>query len=284
MNISGKTKLIGIFGDPVSHSLSPRMHNAAYEAMGLDLCYVPLHVKPDNLASATEGLRSMQFLGANVTVPHKVAVVELMDEVSESAARVGAINTIVNDQGRLTGHNTDGAGFIRALEEEVSTPYAETAAVIFGAGGAARSIAVALAEQGVGYITIVNRTTERAEGLKQLLKRSLPTVRVSVMTPHDDLADLISTSKLAVNATSVGLEGDLKSAPLWVDRLTKDHVVCDIVYRAQEKNPLLVAARNKGATTLGGLGMLLHQGAISIQLWTGSDPPIDVMRRSIESQ
>ena len=274
--------MLGILGDPVSHSLSPLMHNHACEAMGLDLCYVPLHVKADQLAAAIAGLRAMQFLGANVTIPHKVMAVALMDRLADSAIKVGAVNTIVNDGGLLVGHNTDGAGFIRSLEETISIDYAAATVVLLGAGGAARSVAFALAEKRVSQIVIINRTQERAEELKRLLERDFSSLSIVVKGIDDEYGDLISTGKLVINATSLGLKADLKSAPVWVDRLTKDHVVCDIVYRAQEKNPLLVAARDKGATTLGGLGMLLHQGAIAFHLWTGIEPPIDVMRTSIE--
>ena len=282
MKISGKTKLLGILGDPVSHSLSPLMHNHAFEALGLDICYVPLHVKADHLAEAIDGLRAMQFLGANVTIPHKVMAMALMDRLADSAIKVGAINTIVNDAGLLVGHNTDGAGFIRSLEETISIDYAAASVVLLGAGGAARSVAFALAEKKVSQIVIINRTQERAQELKSLLERDFSSLSVVVKGIDDEFGDLISTNKLVINATSLGLTADLKSVPLWVDRLTKDHVVCDIVYRVQEKNPLLVAARDKGATALGGLGMLLHQGAIAFHLWTGIEPPIDVMRNSIE--
>ena len=282
MKISGKTKLLGILGDPVSHSLSPLMHNHAFEALGLDICYVPLHVKADHLAEAIDGLRAMQFLGANVTIPHKVMAMALMDRLADSAIKVGAINTIVNDAGLLVGHNTDGAGFIRSLEETISIDYAAASVVLLGAGGAARSVAFALAEKKVSQIVIINRTQERAQELKSLLERDFSSLSVVVKGIDDEYGDLISTNKLVINATSLGLTADLKSVPLWVDRLTKDHVVCDIVYRVQEKNPLLVAARDKGATALGGLGMLLHQGAIAFHLWTGIEPPIDVMRNSIE--
>lgn len=282
LKISGKTKLLGILGDPVSHSLSPLMHNHAFEALGLDICYVPLHVKADHLAEAIDGLRAMQFLGANVTIPHKVMAMALMDRLADSAIKVGAINTIVNDAGLLVGHNTDGAGFIRSLEETISIDYAAASVVLLGAGGAARSVAFALAEKKVSQIVIINRTQERAQELKSLLERDFSSLSVVVKGIDDEYGDLISTNKLVINATSLGLTADLKSVPLWVDRLTKDHVVCDIVYRVQEKNPLLVAARDKGATALGGLGMLLHQGAIAFHLWTGIEPPIDVMRNSIE--
>lgn len=283
MKITGTTKLLGILGDPVSHSLSPLMHNRACEELGLDICYVPLNVKADQLAMAIDGLRAMRFLGANITIPHKVSALALMDKLADSARNVGAVNTVVNKNGLLTGHNTDGAGFIRSLEDVTSIDYAATSVVLLGAGGAARSIAFALAEKKVSRIVIINRTQERAVELKRLLEHDFSSLEIVVKGTDDEYGDDISAGKLVINATSTGLEADLKSAPVWVDRLTIDHVVCDIIYRAQEKNPLLVAARDKGATTLGGLGMLLHQGVIAFHLWTGIEPPVDVMRNSIES-
>ncbi len=282
MGINGETRLVGILGHPVTHTLSPRMQNAAFEAMGLNIRYVPLHVLPENLPAAVAGIRAMEFLGANVTIPHKVPVCDLLDHLDISASRAGAVNTIVNRDGVLEGHNTDGAGFIRAIGETADIDFTAAAVVILGAGGAARSIAVALAEKGAPRITIINRTRQRAEDLKSLFNRDFPALEVIIHLPDEDTSDLISTSRLLINATSVGMEGHLKSVPMDVDRLTNDHVVCDIVYAAQEA-PLLVAAREKGATVMGGLAMLLHQGAASIHLWTGEDPPLSVMRNALES-
>lgn len=284
MRISGTTKLIGILGHPVSHTLSPRMHNAAFEAMGLDICYVPLEVPPEDLQEALAGMRAMGFLGANVTVPHKINAAKMMDRLEGIAAITGAINTIVNKSGSLVGHNTDGAGFIRALEEGVDIDFPSAQPLIIGAGGAARAIALALAEKSIKRLTIVNRNRQRSEDLSSLLTHSFPGLSVEIMTFDDDLTGSIASSNVVINATSIGLEGNLKMPPVPVDRLTKDHVVCDIVYTQTQETQFLMAARGKGAITLGGLGMLLHQGAAAIQLWTGVEPPIDVMRGAIESK
>lgn len=282
MHVKGTTRLIGILGDPVSHSLSPGMHNAAYQDMGLDICYVPLHVTPEALESAITGLKAMQFLGANVTIPHKVKVFGLMDSLADSAIRAGAVNTIVNDQGRLVGHNTDGVGFLRALEEKITVDFSLTSVFVSGAGGAARAVCVAVADQGVPRITLINRSRGRADDLKSVLLAEFPALDVIVMTPEEDYGALLAESKLVVNATPLGMNNELKRLPLRVDSLSKDHVVCDIVYTRPQETPLLVAAQEKGATVLGGLGMLLHQGAVAIHLWTSMDPPIEVMRRTIE--
>jgi shikimate dehydrogenase len=260
------------------------MHNAAFEAMGLDICYIPLEVTPDDLSDAIAGMKAMGFLGANVTIPHKVNAAKMMDKLMGIAAITGAVNTIVSESGSLVGHNTDGAGFIRALAEVVDVDFQTAQPLILGAGGAARSIAVALAEKGVKLLTIVNRTRQRSEDLSALLTHSFPHLSIEIRIFEDDLEDSIESSNIVINATSVGLESNLKMPQVPVDRLTKDHVVCDIVYTQTQETQFLTTARGKGATTLGGLGMLLHQGAAAIQLWTGVEPPIDVMRGAIESK
>lgn len=282
MEINGETRLIGILGDPVSHSLSPGMQNAAFDAMGLNITYVPLPVAAAQLEAAVAGLRAMRFIGANVTIPHKVPVSGLLDRLDVSARRAAAVNTIVNDDGVLTGHNTDGAGFIRALTETAVVDFRQAATVIFGAGGAARSVAMALAGAGVPEIALVNRTLARADELKALIEAEFPAVTVVASVPDAAAARLLSASKIVINATSLGMDGDLKSVPFDVDKLSEGHIVCDLVYTRSTATPLSVAAKKKGATFMGGLQMLLMQGAASIQIWTGKEPPIDVMRKALE--
>ncbi len=284
MDITGETKLVGVLGFPVSHSLSPRMQNAAFAAMGLDMVYLPLPVGPDMLEAAIEGIRAMNFLGANVTIPHKIAVVTLLDRLDQSAALSGAVNTIVNRDGALEGHNTDGTGFIRALEAVSSPNYPETSVLLIGAGGAARSVALALADKGIRSLTILNRSLEHARDLGEILGRACPRLPVKILSFEDETNGLPKDNMMVINATSLGMEGNLKPLPVAVDTLTEDHVVCDLVYKESGETPFLAAAAEKGATTLGGQGMLLHQGAEAIHLWTGKEPPVDVMRQAIESR
>ncbi len=284
MEITGKTRLIGIMGHPITHTLSPLMQNAAFTAMGLDICYVPLEVSPENLKKAFDGLRAMRFMGANITIPHKVPSATLVDRLEGAAQITGAVNTVVNDSGELIGHNTDGEGFIRALDEVISIHFPDATALLLGAGGAARSIAVAMAEKGLKKLFIVNRTRGRALELKELLHNHFPSLTIEALTSEAAGEDTVISSKIVINATSVGLGGDLKMPQVAVDRLTKDHVVCDIVYTQSQGTQFLLAARGKGATTLGGLGMLLHQGAAAIHLWTGKEPPIGVMRGALEPE
>lgn len=284
MEITGRTKLVGILGDPVSHSLSPKMQNAAFEAMGLAMAYVPLLVKAAELKAAVQGIKAMNFRGANVTIPHKTSIAGLMDRLDESAAITGAVNTVVNEEGVLIGYNTDGNGFITALEEVITPGYPDMEVMLLGAGGAARSVGVALAQKGVKAITIVNRNRDRAEELQRILQRYFPTLSTTVLTFDDDFSLPLAESRLVINATPVGMEGNLKAPLLPVDRLTKVHVVCDLVYVKSGKTSFEIVAQEKGATTLGGEGMLLHQGAEAIYLWTGKQPPLDIMRRAIESR
>lgn len=284
MFVDGTTRLAGIIGHPVTHSLSPVMHNAAYEAMGLDLCYVPLPVRPEDLQAAVIGLKAMGFLGVNVTIPHKVAVVPYLDQLADSAADVGAVNTIVSKDGRLVGHNTDGAGFIRALEEAVKVDYANTAVLLIGAGGAARSVALALAVAGVPRLAIINRGLARAEELREILLEKHPSLQTELRLLADEHGDLVASCGVIINATPIGMSGHLKSELVAVDSLSETHVVCDLVYSKSQATPLLLAAREKGAKTVGGEGMLIHQGAEAIRLWTGFDPPLGIMKDAIESQ
>ncbi len=284
MGITGETKLIGILGYPVSHSLSPCMQNAAFAAMGLDIAYVPLLVNPTELGAAVLGLKALNFLGANVTIPHKIPIVPLLDRLDDTAAMTGAVNTIVNDGGVLTGYNTDGIGFIRALEEVTIPSYRETSVLLLGAGGAARSVALALAGKGVRAITIINRGRQRAEELKEMLGRAYPELPVEIRLFNEEINGLLKDNMMVINATPLGMEGNLKALPVAVDTLTEDHVVCDLVYVESSQTPLLAAAAKKGATILGGQGMLLHQGAEAIHLWTGKEPPVEIMRQAIESE
>lgn len=282
MKITGDTKIVGILGDPVSHSLSPLMQNAAFKAMGLNICYVPLHVRPEELGAAVNGLRAMDFIGANVTIPHKIEVTRYLDKLDTDAAIIGAVNTIVNIEGELSGHNTDGSGFIRALEDEVVLEYSSETAVIMGAGGAARSVGVALARKGIRGITILNRSKNRAQEFCLLFAENFPELAVSYKTFDDDYGEVIRNSKILINATPIGMKGYLKGPSGVVDKITKDHVVCDLVYLGSEETPLQIAANKKEATSMGGIGMLLYQGAEAINLWTGKKPPIKIMRHAIE--
>lgn len=282
--ISGRTRLTGIIGDPVAHSLSPRLHNAAFAALGLDMVYVPLHVKAADLPAAVAGLRALGFRGANVTIPHKTAVVPLLDELGDDAACMEAVNTIVvRRDGRLTGENTDVAGVhdaVAAAAAAAGRRLAGGRALLLGAGGAARAAALALARLDLA-LTVANRTVAAAERLAALLSAAVPGGACEVRALDDLGAADVRAADVVVNATSLGMEGHGKVPACVVDNLTAGQVVADMVYTPRETE-LLAAARRRGATTVDGLEVLVRQAAASFALWTGRDAPVDVMRDAVE--
>lgn len=252
------------------------MHNAAFLALGLDYRYVPFAVPPRALADAMKGFRALGFVGANLTIPHKERVIPWLDDVSREARLIGAVNTIVRRGERLIGHNTDAAGFLRAFREDTEVLVRGGHFVVLGAGGAARAVVVALAMAGARGIAVVNRSARRARGLIRRLGPSFPTVEWSTPGPRS-LPPSRSVRGL-IQCTSVGMRpGDPSPVPRqWLDaRLA----VYDLIYH--RPTALLRDAKFVGARCAGGLGMLLHQGALSFRLWTGRNAPVEVMRRAL---
>jgi shikimate dehydrogenase len=279
--LTAKTRLVGLIGWPVEHSLSPAMHNAAFAAFGLDWAYVPLPVHPRRVGEAVLGLRALSFAGANVTVPHKQAVIAHLDEVSPDAQTIGAVNTVVvTEDGKLTGHNTDAAGFLRALNEAGFDP-ASQRCIVLGAGGSARAVVYALATAGA-RVVVLNRTVARAQTLVRSLLPHLPAGALLASAPltANDLSAHLDQARLLVNCTSAGMAPHVLRSPLPGGVILPwDMLVYDLVYNPVE-TLLLKQARSAGARPVGGLGMLVHQGAESFRLWTGREPPIDVMRQA----
>jgi shikimate dehydrogenase len=274
VRIGGKTRITGIIGYPLTYTISPAIHNRAFEKLGLDICYVPLVVEPKSLAKAVSGLKALNFIGFNVTMPHKEAILPLLDELSEEAKLIQAINTVVVKDNKLYGHNTDSQGFLSSLQEVGVTP-AGKKIIIIGAGGAARAVAVALAKEGAEAIYIVNRTLNRAETLRELLKKNFPSISLKTLQFTEQLADIIKRVDIVVNATPVGMrEGERPLIP--VESLHQGQVVCDLIYKPTETE-LLKASSRKGAITLGGLKMLVYQAALAFELWTKQKAPVEVM-------
>jgi shikimate dehydrogenase len=270
------TMLYGIFGYPIGHSLSPLMHNTAFAHHGLEAVYLPFAVHPAHIEVAVKSIAALQMGGVNVTIPHKQAVLAWMDELSSEARLIGAVNTIHLRDGRLHGYNTDGTGFLRALEE-VDCAVAGRTVLLLGAGGAARSIAVQLCLSGIGRLLLANRTRTRAEDLAAFLKQTIPHADISVVTMGESsLAAQLLDTDIIVNATSIGMH---PHDPLLLPStaLSPQHLVCDIVYRPLQ-TPLLRAAEQQGARTVDGLGMLLHQGAKAFEIWTGYAFPLALIR------
>ncbi|MDG4475106.1 shikimate dehydrogenase [Thiovibrio frasassiensis] len=265
MAINGATELYGIMGNPVSHSLSPAMHNSAFAALGLNKAYLPFVVQ--DVAQAMTGFRALGIKGVSVTIPHKQAVMQYLDSIDPVAEKIGAVNTLLIDQGAIHGANTDWLGANRALSEKI--PLKGASVLLLGAGGSARAIGFGLLEAGAS-ITIASRTPEKGQGLAALLG-----------CPWLPLADAAgATGNILVNATSLGMAPQQEQLPIVSEALINFKVVMDIVYAPLETR-LLQAAKQAGCQTIDGLAMLLYQGAAQFELWTGRQAPVAVMRQSL---
>lgn len=265
---------VGLIGHPVRHSVSPIFQQAGFDALGLSFCYEAWDTPEADLLKRVASLRDGGRIGANVTVPHKEAVMSLLDHVTDEAAAVGAVNTIVRDGRRLVGHNTDIGGFLDALRIEGRFDVSGARVCILGAGGAARAVVFALLQNGAASIALHNRTTERSVALAAELGGE--DSRLSAV--EGSAGNAVRGSDLIVNCTSLGMAGGpgAGASPLAASDLSSDVFVCDIVANP-EITPLLALARERGCRTLGGLPMLVRQGAASFTLWTGKDAPVDVM-------
>jgi len=274
--ISGKTRVCGIIGDPIEHTMSPVMHNAAFRKLGIDYVYVPFRVKQDELGKAVEGMRAMNIRGLNVTIPHKVAIIPFLDKLDPLAEKIGAINTIVNEDRMLTGYNTDATGFLQALLEREVEPEGKST-VIIGAGGASRAISFILAERGVNLV-IFNRQLARAEDLARRISQVLDKEVKALALNAENLAKALARADILINATSVGMSPDIDETPVPARLLKPGLIVFDIVYNPI-KTRLLLEAEGAGAKTVNGLDMLVWQGALAFEKWTGRQAPLDIMKR-----
>lgn len=281
MTITGKTKIVGIFGHPIHQSLSPIMHNAAFDALELDSRYLAFDVRPEMLRKAVEALRALQLVGVNVTLPHKEKVVRYLDELSPEARLIGAVNTIENREGHLSGHNTDGIGFIKAFQETFGQSVEGKRVLLLGAGGSARAIAMQLVNQRVSEIIIANRTYARARKLVKAIGESFPgSSALAIRLQGESLVKICSRADILINATSTGL---MQEKPFAIEAkvFRPNMLICDLTY-----NPPLTAflemASQAGCKTMNGVGMLLHQGALAFRVWFGQEPPLSVMQAALE--
>lgn len=275
------TRVTGVIGDPVEHSLSPDMHNAAFAALGLNYVYAAWRIRLEDLATAVRGMRALGFAGFNVTIPHKVAVIPLLDELTAEAKLIGAVNTVVWRGDRMVGHNTDAEGFLNSLAEAGCAPRG-LSAVLLGAGGAARSVAFALARAGVSRLTIINRSVDKASGLARGVVAAGFATRLGVLgLDEPGVSDEIRRAGLVVNATSVGLGG--RDLPVPPESLRAGQYVTDLVYNPL-LTPLLAAAAERGCRTVFGDGMLIHQGALAFTMWTGERAPLKEMREALSAR
>ena len=278
--ISGKTRVCGVIGDPIEHTMSPVMHNAAFKELGLDYLYVPLRVKREELGKAVESMRALNIRGLNVTLPHKVAIIPFLDELDPLSRKIGAVNTIVNDDGVLTGYNTDATGFLQALLERGVEPK-EKKVVILGAGGASRAISFILAERDA-HLVILNRLLEFdwAEELAHLISQVFAKEVKALELNEKNLEMVLEGADILINATSVGMSPDVDKTPVPARLLKPGLIVVDIVYNPIQTR-LLKEAETTGAQTIGGLDMFVWQGAIAFEKWTGQKAPLDLMRREV---
>jgi shikimate dehydrogenase len=276
--ISSKTRLCGVIGDPIEHTMSPAIHNAGFTQLGLDYLYVPFHVRKGELGKAIDGMRALNIRGLNVTIPHKVTIIPLLDELDPLAERIGAVNTVTNDDGVLKGSNTDASGFLRALLERDIEPKGKNVAIL-GAGGASRAISFILAERGA-YPVILNRRLERAEELARWLSQIFGREVRALELVEGNLARVLDGADILVNATSMGMSPNISQTPLASKLLGPGLIVFDIVYNPI-KTRLLREAEEAGAESVSGVDMFVWQGALAFERWIGVKAPLELMRTEV---
>ena len=281
---NSKKITVGIFAHPVSHSASPAMHNRAFKKLGLNYTYEAFNVPPDKLTDAIQDIRNRNLRGVNLTIPHKEKVMPFLDEISDDAKKIGAVNTILHDKGRLEGFNTDWSGFNEALDQKIErdrwqVDFATDTIGILGAGGSAKAVLYGLLARGAQDITIFNRTREKAENLVQSFQGSAEKETVLQVGSLTD-THLLEKIKLIMNCTSVGMQGTAPALPVDLDCAKSVQYVVDLIYNPLE-TLFLAAAQKKGLGTMNGVDMLVTQGAKSFELWTGLYPPMDVMRDAV---
>ncbi|OEF99011.1 shikimate dehydrogenase [Vulcanibacillus modesticaldus] len=274
--INSETQLIALIGHPVIHSKSPQMHNVMFEKLGLNYRYIAFDVKKEQLEQAITGIKALNIRGLNVTIPHKVNVMRYLDEISSEAKEIGAVNTIVNQNGILIGYNTDGEGYVRSLIEETGVKLAGKMVLLLGAGGAARAIGVTLSKHSLKEIVIVNRDIEKAKELQRKLGKNIPS---SVITTSQ-IKYFIDKIDIIINTTSVGMYPNTGESLIKQEWISSNHIISDIVY-----NPivtqLILDGHQKGAKIHSGLGMFVYQGVIAFEKWTGITPDPRIMRETV---
>jgi shikimate dehydrogenase len=275
--IDSHTVLYGVIGDPIRHSKSPIMLNRAFRESGINGVYTAFHITSESLPAFIAGVRAMGIRGVNVTIPHKLQVMELIDEIDPGARAIGAVNTIINDNSKLIGYNTDGIGYVRSLKEEAEPNLAGKRIVVIGAGGASRGIVYALLQEKPESVAIANRTVERAEELAESLGGASAGVHA---ISNDELQRWCGDADIVINTTSVGMYPNVGQSPIEAGWMKPGAVASDLIY-----NPLrtefLLQAEAGGCRTHGGLGMFIYQGAYAFEYWTGKVAPVAAMRETV---
>lgn len=281
-SIKGTTKLLGVIGDPVKHSLSPLMHNSAIAELGLDYIYIPLPVTPENLAQAIAGFEAISLVGFNITIPHKQAIMPYLAEITPTATMVGAVNTVWRTEKGWKGTNTDVAGFIAPLKT-LSRDWSKITPVILGNGGAARAVVVGLAELGCSQIHVVGRNQHKLDAFSQSWQASPQISSMLQIHLWPELASLIPHTKLLVNTTPVGMSPQIEYSPVdasLMQKLSPDAIAYDLIYNPSPTQ-FLKLAKKQGSIAIDGLEMLVQQGASALQIWLQQSVPIKTMRESL---
>jgi len=282
LSLTGKTRVFAVLGHPVAHTLSPPMHQAAFRALGMDAVYAAFDVLPGNLMTVLPAMAAMGFGGVNLTIPHKEVAYKGIEALAPSAMRSASVNTVVfREDGSLEGHSTDGYGLRMAVKEAFHTDLAGVSALLLGCGGAGRAAARELAEGGAVRLLLANRSPERARALADELSREYPAMPVEVSASWPPPPEAVQAVDLILNSTALGMKaGD--DALLNAEHLSPHHRMLDMTY-VLEETPMMAAVRAAGGRAVNGLGMLLHQGARSFELWTGVRPPVEPMRAALRS-
>lgn len=281
MQIDAQTHVTGVIGYPVRHSRSPEMQSVAMQALGLNWIYVALEVRPEMLKQAIDGARAMGFVGLNVTIPHKTTVIDFIDELSPDATAIGAVNTIHFVEGRALGENTDAVGYTRTVEEDAAFCFTGKTVLQIGAGGAGRAMAAGAAKAGAETVFIVNRDETRARSLVTDLSKAYPETSFEWLTP-DQTGRYAPKADLIANATSLGMRPD-DPLPIDEELIEPHHIVFDTVYNS-EHTPLMAAALRQKAKPVHGLGMLVRQGARSLEIWSGTYPDEALMIQTLKNR
>ena len=267
--VSGKTKLVGVIGCPIEHSISPQLHNTISKKLGVDLIYVPFRVEKADLEQGVKGLKALNLIGFNVTIPYKKEIMKYIDDNTKEALLMGAVNTVKNIEGRFYGYNTDAEGFSRAYKEAAGSGFRGKRVAILGAGGVARAIAVKIAMEGAGRITIINRSIEKALDITEIINNNYEPVAKAYSNTDPLSYKLFSESEIIINATPAGMYPEMNATPIINEmKFSKEQIIYDTIYNPV-KTKLLIAAEKADAKAINGLGMLFYQGIFAYEIWTG---------------
>ncbi|PYG87038.1 shikimate dehydrogenase [Ruminiclostridium sufflavum DSM 19573] len=271
--VNGKTELYGILGDPIEHTKSPFIHNTLFNEFKLNAVYIPIHVHEGCLEHAVSGLKAQNFSGFNVTVPYKKSIIKYLDDISNDALLMGAVNTVKNINGRLKGYNTDAEGFVRDFKDGLDASFKNKSVLLLGAGGTARALAVKLVSESVEHITIVNRTEQNAQNIVELLRNNYGSIASYIQPDSEKLSCEISKSRIIINTTPAGMSTYLDSTPFDINYVfDENQLVYDVIY-SPEKTKFLMQAESYGCKIRNGFGMLINQGVSAFEIWTGKIVP-----------